>query len=86
MLQIARDGASLPLRAISVMPDPTFAEQMVAKYQTLLLSAAGMRSINVDGQVVSVSDLETKWNFWKAEVAKESGSKPRLSVIKMGGV
>jgi hypothetical protein len=68
------------------MPDPTFAAQMVTKYEALLLQAAGVQSISVDGQNVSVKDLEVAWQFWSNQVAKESGTKPRLSSIKMGGV
>jgi hypothetical protein len=68
------------------MSDPTFAEQMVAKYETLLLQSAGLQSISVDGQSMSVADLESKWQYWKNQVARENGTKPRLSVIKMGGV
>jgi len=68
------------------MADPTFAEQMVAKYETLLLQSTGLQSISVDGQSMSVVDLETKWKYWKTQVATENGTKPRLSVIKMGGV
>jgi len=68
------------------MPDPTFAEQMVTKFETLLLASAGLQSVSVDGQTMTVSDLEAKWQFWSNKVAKESGTKPRLAVIKMGGV
>jgi len=59
---------------------------MVTKYQQLLLKAAGLVSTSVDGQQVSVADLETKLKYWEKEVARESGTKPRLSSIKMGGV
>lgn len=68
------------------MPDPTFAEQMVSKYEALLLKSAGLQSVSVEGESMSLADLEGKWEFWKNKVAREGGSKPRIAVIKMGGV
>jgi hypothetical protein len=65
---------------------PSFAQQMLAKYQALLLKGAGLQSVSVDGQSVSVVDLETKWQFWATKVARETGAKPVQAVIRMGGV
>lgn len=57
----------------------THAEAMVAKYETLLLSAAGHKSISVGGESVSYDDLEAKYRYWKREVAREAGTKPVVS-------
>jgi len=66
------------------MPDPTFAEQMLAKYQQLLLANAGLQSANVDGQTITLRDLEEKWEYWTKMVAIEQGRRPRISTIKLG--
>lgn len=63
----------------------TFADQMVAKYEALLLANAGLTSINVDGQVVSFADLEAKYQQWKSMAARESGRRPRAAQIKLSG-
>jgi hypothetical protein len=58
------------------MSETSFASQMLAKYETLMLSSAGMRTINVDGVSVSVADLEAKHAYWAAQVAREDGTRP----------
>ena len=63
----------------------TFAEQMVEKLEALLLKAAGHSSISVDGQAVTYSDLEAKYNYWKRQVARESGAKPLIADIDLSG-
>lgn len=66
------------------MPDdPTFAEQMVAKLEALLLKNAGLKAVNVDGTMVSYDDLEAKWEFWKTKVAREGGGKRRAATISL---
>lgn len=63
-----------------------FAERMVEKYQELLLKSAGLKSVSVEGESMSLDDIEAKWSFWKREVNRLVGKKPAISVIKMGGV
>lgn len=64
---------------------PTFAEQMVTKYETLLLKAAGLSSVNVDGVNVSYRDLASDYEKWKRRVAQEQGARPRIASVDLGG-
>lgn len=66
------------------MPTPTFAEQMVTKLQEKLLAMAGVKSTDVDGENVDLTDLKKDWEFWKLQVARENGSKPKLVEIRIG--
>ena len=43
----------------------TFAEKMLAKYETLLQTATGLDSISVDGQSVRYTGVEAKYRHWK---------------------
>ncbi len=72
-------------RKDSFMPaDPTFYEQMLAKYQAALLAAApGVQSVSVDGTSVSYSDAKKEFEFWEKKVAIESGTRPRITSIDM---
>ena len=38
----------------------TFAETMLAKYETLLQTSAGLDTVSVDGQSVRYADVEAK--------------------------
>ena len=67
------------------MPDPTFAEQMVTKLEALLLENAGVQSVNVDGQAVTFTDLQRQYDYWKGKVARESGTRPRVASVNLGG-
>lgn len=68
------------------MPDtPTFAAQMVAKLEALLLANPGAQSITIDGTVTSFVDLEKRLAQYRAEVARESGTRPRLRSFDLGG-
>lgn len=64
----------------------TFAEQMVSKYEGLLLKGAGLSQVTVDGTVVSFVELEQQYAFWTRRVARESGARPVASTIKLGGM
>ena len=68
---------------MTVTATATFADQMVAKYQQLLLENAGAASVDVDGRKVAYADLEAKWRFWKAQAAKEKGRRPVISRIRL---
>ncbi len=61
----------------------TFADQMVTKYETLLLQAAGLRAVQVDGQSVSYGDLERRHRHWKRIQARERGVRPPAAVIRL---
>lgn len=65
--------------------EPTFAEQMVAKLEGLLLQSAGLQSVNVDGEAVTFADLEKRYDYWKGRVASESGARPISATIDLGG-
>lgn len=66
------------------MPEPTHAEQMVAKYEALNLQCAGMISMNVDGQQVSLEDIKAGLAYWERKVAIQNASRPRLRRIVLG--
>ena len=61
----------------------TFAEQMLEKYEELLLANAGLKQVSVDGQTVSYAELERRYEFWRRRVAVERGSRPRSASIKL---
>jgi len=64
------------------MADETFAEQMLAKYEVLLLAHAGLKSASVDGRTVSVDDLEQKYRYWKAVVDAETNGVARTVSLR----
>ncbi len=64
---------------------PSFASQMVAKYETLISQCVGVASINVDGQQVEYVELERQYLFWKSRAARENGSRPRVAQHYLGG-
>ncbi len=63
----------------------TFAETMLAKYETLLQTATGLDSVMVDGQSVRYSDVEAKYRYWKREVEREQGRRPQAAGIDLSG-
>lgn len=63
----------------------TFAEQMVAKLRDVLAANAGVKQLTVDGNTVQYDDLLNQLTFWERKVARESGSRPRASQIKLSG-
>lgn len=65
--------------------DLVFAEQMVEKYQALLLTAAGRRSVQVDGQAITYQDLYAEYNRWRRELARLKGAKPVANTIDLSG-
>jgi len=74
---------AVPVRSGAAMA--TFAEQMVAKYETLLQTSAGLDSISVDGQSVRYTDVEAKYRYWKREVAREKNQRPQAASINLDG-
>lgn len=64
----------------------TFAQSQVTKLETLMGSVPpGVQSVTVDGTVVSLRDIEEKYEYWKKRVAIESGTKPRVAQVNLGG-
>jgi len=64
----------------------TFAETMVAKYEALLATSAGLESVSVDGQSVQyVDDVKAELAYWRRCVAREKGTRPQAASINMGG-
>lgn len=64
---------------------PSFAETMQTKFETLLAANAGVASVTVDGTAVSYSDLEKQWQFWRNQVAREGGNRPRFKTLDLSG-
>lgn len=65
---------------------PTFAEQMLAKIEAVLLEAAGVKSAVIAGQTVSYDDLIAQRDHWRREIQKERGTRPLMVEVHMGGV
>jgi hypothetical protein len=58
--------------------EQAFAEKMVEKYRDLLLSAAGLKSITIDGQAVSYADLEDLYDRWSKKLARLNSARPSV--------
>lgn len=56
---------------------------MVEKYQALLLANAGVKNVNVDGQNLTLDDLEKKLDYWSRKVSRADGSRPRVMQINL---
>lgn len=63
----------------------SFAEQQVERLETLLVSNVGVQSISVDGQSVQYADLLEQYDFWKAKAARDTGKRPRVFQVDLGG-
>lgn len=66
------------------MTETEFAQAMIDKYQALMLKAAGMQAINVDGQMTTFRDLEAQYEHWTKKLATLDGSRPRVAQISLG--
>lgn len=60
-----------------------FADDQLARYEALMAKAVGLKSVSVDGQSVAYEELETRWKFWKREVAKAAGTKPAAANVDL---
>jgi len=74
---MADKGPAQPATLGAVMA--TFAETMLSKYETLLETSAGLDTISVDGQSVRYTGVEAKYRYWKREVGREKGTRPRAA-------
>lgn len=63
----------------------TFADQMVAKLEALMLANPGAQMVNVDGNQVSFRDLEKSYSYWKSRAARASGARPIAAQINLAG-
>jgi hypothetical protein len=63
---------------------PSFAAEQLARIQGLLAANIGLKSISVDGVNVSYDDLVKQYDEWSSKVARENGTRPRISQIYMG--
>jgi hypothetical protein len=68
------------------MPDePTFAARQVALLEELIEENAGLQSVAVNGTQTTYADLIKQRDYWKKEVARESGTAPRVKRMNLGG-
>lgn len=70
------------------MPSPlvseaAFALQMVEKYRALLLKAAGLKSVSIDGTQVSYADLKSEYDAWLKKLNRLNGDKPCVATINL---
>lgn len=63
-----------------------FVDDMLAKYQALLLANPGVTSVVVDGVSVSYADLEAKVEYWSGKVDASNGLRHGAATIKLGGL
>lgn len=69
--------------SIGLLSEKDFAARMVARYRELLLRAAGMTSISVDGQQVSYTALENGYATWLAKLNRLNNTRPLVLSIGM---
>lgn len=63
---------------------PTFAENMIAQLESLLLENPGVDRISLpDGRSVSYRDLKRELEYWRKKAGRESNSRPRVATIKL---
>lgn len=60
-----------------------FCRAMVEKYRALMLKSAGLKSVNVDGQMVAFADLEAQYNQWRRKLAIINGERPQVLSINL---
>ena len=63
----------------------SFAEDQLARLETLLAENVGLASVSVGGRSVQYSDLLKQYDYWQAKVARENGTRPRVSHINLSG-
>lgn len=55
---------------LALLTEQQFAEQMADRYRELLVRHAGMKHVQVDGQIVTYTDLEADYDFWSARAGQ----------------
>ena len=63
---------------------PTIAQQMVEKYEALLLANAGVESVVVDGRRIAFHDLEKKHAYWSRRREAELNKRPVVNTLDIG--
>jgi hypothetical protein len=66
-------------------PEPTFAEQMLAQIEALLLANVGLQQVTIDGVVTQYVDLQQQRNEWLRQVEKERGRRRQLLHVDLSG-
>lgn len=51
----------------------SFASDQLARIESLIARAGGLKSVNVDGVNVSFDDLISQRRYWQEEVERENG-------------
>jgi hypothetical protein len=64
----------------------TFAENQLVAVEALLAENPGATSVTVDGQAISFDNLLLRREHWRREVARETGRRPIVASVKLGGV
>lgn len=67
------------------MPDPTFNAQMVTKLEAALLADPLSQTVAIDGTTITNFDAIERLKFFRAELAREAGTRPRFSAVNLGG-
>ena len=63
----------------------TFAEEMVEKLEAVLRVSVGLQTVTFGGQTVTLTDLEKRYDYWKARASQEAGRRPFLRPLTMEG-
>jgi hypothetical protein len=64
----------------------TFAEDQVARLESLLQANVGVQSVTVGGRSVAYADLLEQYEYWQSKVARENGTRPRNAQIDLRDV
>lgn len=68
------------------MAELTHAAQMLAKIEAAMLAnPAGVGTVTVDGEVVTYTQLEKSYDYWRRQIEIEAGTRPRSGRINLGG-
>ena len=63
----------------------TFSEDQIARLETLLAENVGVSTVTVGGRSVTYADLLKQYDDFKSRVAREQGTRPRVSHINLSG-
>ncbi|MBA4032958.1 MAG: hypothetical protein C0478_18985 [Planctomyces sp.] len=66
-------------------PEPTFAEEMLAKVEDLLRKSSGLKTVTWDGKTVQYEDLLAQRDRWRREIAQEQGKRSRVLGVDLSG-
>ncbi len=66
-------------------PTPTFAAQMLARVEALLLDNVGVTEVTVDGVTTKYADLLAQRDRWRREVQQEQGKRSQMLGVDLSG-